>query len=134
MRSPGSLERRDAGVVCRIELLFTPTSAGTFGALGFCAPVICHEKDVNQGVTVPEGSGTHGVELEPPSQTEAKPTSPQPETEPPQYLQTLRKKNVSFYKFQFGHGLLHTLVQHEQTNRTLLFETTEFRDLFVPIA
>ena len=34
------------------------TSAGTFGALGFCAVVICHEKDFNQGVTDPEDSGT----------------------------------------------------------------------------
>ena len=60
------------------------TSAGTFGALGFCAPVICHEKDVNQGVTVPEGSGTAQRRTRVPSQTGAKPTSAQPETEPPQ--------------------------------------------------
>ena len=83
VRSPGSLERRDAGVVCRIELLLTPKPPqGPLVHLG--SVPLCHEKDVNHGVTIPEGSGTHGEELESTSQTGAKPTSPHPETEPPQ--------------------------------------------------
>ena len=45
VRTPGSLERRNGGVVCRIEFLHTPKPP--HGRL------ICNEKDVNQGVTDP---------------------------------------------------------------------------------
>ena len=49
VRSPGSLERRDAGVVCRIELLLTPKPPqGPLVHLG--SVPLCHEKDVNHGV------------------------------------------------------------------------------------
>ena len=45
VRTPGSLERRNGGVVCWIEFLHTPKPP--HGRL------ICNEKDVNQGVTDP---------------------------------------------------------------------------------
>lgn len=91
-------------------MLASPTSSGTFGALGFSVPVICHEKDISQGATDPRRLKPHGGELESLSQTGAKPTSSEPETEPPQIPTNQRKQNAFCYKSQFGDGLLYNII------------------------
>ena len=45
------------------SMLASPTSSGTFSALGFSAPVIGHEKDMSQGATDPARLKPHGEEL-----------------------------------------------------------------------
>ena len=51
----------------------------------------------------------HRGELESPPKREPNPPVHSQKQSRPRYLQTLRKKNVSFYKSQFGHGLLHNI-------------------------
>ena len=51
----------------------------------------------------------HRGELESPPKREPNPPVHSQKQSLPRYLQTLRKKNVSFYKSQFGHGLLHNI-------------------------
>ena len=64
----------------------TPDLSWDFGALGFCAPVISHEKSISQKAIDPRRLGNPMEEnLSPPTiQTGAKPTNAQPEAEPPQ--------------------------------------------------
>ena len=84
VRTPGSLERRDAGVVCRMELLLTPkplqgplVHLGSVPLSAAMRRTLTRESQ-SQKALEPDG------ELESSSRTGAKPTSAQPETERPQ--------------------------------------------------
>lgn len=70
-------------------MLASPASSGTFGALGFSASVICHEKDMSQGATDPARLKPHGEELVPSSKLERNPPVHNLQQSRPAYLQTI---------------------------------------------
>ena len=85
VRTPGSLERRDGGVVCRIEYLHTPKPPqGPLVHLGFVLLSSAMRRTLTRESQIQKTLEPHGEELEPPSQTGTKPTRAQPETELPQ--------------------------------------------------
>ena len=109
MRTPGSLERRDAGVVCRMELLLTPkplqgplVHLGSVPLSAAMRRTLTRESQ-SQKALEPDG------ELESPPKLEPNPPVHSQKQSRPRYLQTLRKKNVSFHKSQCGCGLLHNI-------------------------
>ena len=91
------------------------TSAGTFGALGFCAVVICHEKDVNQGVTDPEDSGTPRRRTRTPlpdwNQTDR---STARNRAAPDTYKPIGRRMFVFTSLNWGMVCYTTLLQHEQ--------------------
>ena len=82
VRTPGSLERRDGGVVSRIDFLHTPKPPqGPLVHLGFVLFSSAMRRMLTRESQIQKPLEPHGDELEPPSQTGTKPTGAQPETE-----------------------------------------------------
>ena len=110
VRTSGSLERRDAGVVCRMELLLTPKPPqGPLVHLASVPLSSVMRRTLTRESQSQKALEPHRGELESPPKREPNPPVHSQKQSLPRYLQTLRKKNVSFYKSQFGHGLLHNI-------------------------
>ena len=122
MRTPGSLERRDAGVVCRMELLLTPKPLqGPLVHLGSVPLSAAMRRTLTRESQSQKALEPDGGELESPPKREPNPPVHSQKQSRPRYLQTLRRRMFVFTSLNLGVVCYTTLLQHQQTNTTLLF-------------
>ena len=117
MRTPGSLERRDAGVVCRMELLLTPKPLqGPLVHLGSVPLSAAMRRTLTRESQSQKALEPDGGELESPPKWEPNPPVHSQKQSRPRYLQTLRRRMFVFTSLNLGVVCYTTLLQHQQTN------------------